>query len=208
MATQTQSRREFHPAVSISSWLVFAITVEIASPVRLQWLLVVAFLLLANREAWSRFVRLAWKARWLWLAMIVLYGWTIPGILVWPAEWSPTVAGLEAGMFRMERLLLLLAALARLMSALTPPQIAAGIYLLSTPMAWLGLDRRALAVRLALTLELVEKMPKPANWLDSLKSPPHLPNGPGEMRLGIPHVEAWDIGILVSALALLGVAAG
>jgi len=206
MATQTPSRREFHPAVSIFSWLIFAVAVEYASPARLQWLVVAALLLLASREVWSRFARLAWKARWLWLAMLALYGWTVPGILLWPSEWSPTRAGLEAGILRMERLVLLLAALARLMSALTPPQIAAGIYLLSAPLAWLGLDRRALAVRLALTLELVEKMPKPANWLDKLKLPPTLLEKPAEMHLSIPRVAAWDIGVLVSALALLGVA--
>lgn len=206
MATQTPSRREFHPAVSIFSWLLFAIAVEYASPTRLQWLVVAAMLLLASREVWNRFVRLAWKARWLWLAMIILYGWTVPGILLWPSEWSPTRAGLEAGILRIERLVLLLVALAKLMSVLSLPQIAAGIYLLSAPLAWMGLDRRALAVRLALTLELVEKTPKAANWLDNLKSPPTFLGNPTEIHLSIPRVAAWDVGILMSALVLLGLA--
>lgn len=204
---QTPSRREYHPAVSIFSWLIFAIAVEYAAPARLPWLVVAAVLLLASREVWSRFARLVWKARWLWLAMLILYGWTVPGILLWPSEWSPTRAGLAAGILRVARLVLLLAALARLMSALTPQQIAAGIYLLSAPLAWLGLNRRALAVRLALTLELVENMPKPSNWLDRLKLPPPLVERTDEMHLSIPRVAAWDIGVLVSALALLGVAA-
>jgi hypothetical protein len=91
---------------------------------------------------------------------------------------------------------------------LAPQQIAAGLYLLSRPLGWLGLDRRALAVRLALTLEQMEKLPERklswrANWLEALQSPSTQVEEPGEMALHIPRVSALDIGVLIAALALL-----
>lgn len=204
MATQTQSRREFHPAVSILSWLIFAVTVELAAVPKLQWLLVAALLLLADCDIRTRFYGLALKARWLWLAMLVLYGWTVPGILLWPAAWSPTVDGLMAGWFRVERLLLLLIGLAGLLSVLRPAQLAAGIYQLSAPLTWLGLDRRALAVRLVLTLDQIENTPKAGHWLPLLKSSQTVSAEPGELCLRVSPVRALDVGVLTLVLALLG----
>jgi energy-coupling factor transporter transmembrane protein EcfT len=204
---QTQYRREFHPAVSIFSLLVFVVAVESAATMRLPWLAVAALLLLARSEAWRRFVRLSWKARWLWLALFLLHAWTVPGVLVFPSDWSPTYEGLQAGLLRIARLLLLLAVLARLLVELSPQQLAAGIYLLSKPLGWLGLDRRALAVRLALTLEQMEQAPMQGNWLERLKSPPGHSDESAEMHLTVPHVSVADLGVMLAALALLGMVA-
>lgn len=204
MAIHDNSRRAFHPAVSISSWLIAALAVELASPFQLPWLALLAFFLLARREAAQRFARLMWKARWLWLALLLLYAWTVPGTLLWPSDYSPSREGLQAGLIRAVRLALLLAMLARLLSEFAPRQLAGGIYLLAKPFAWLGLDRRALAVRLALTLEHVEHTPKGRNWMDELKSSPAMPAGPGEIRLSIAEAAPRDTLVLFAAVALLG----
>lgn len=210
MATQTTSRREFHPAVSILSWLVFALAVELAGQTELHKLWLAGALLLIQRGVFQRFVMLAWKARWLWLALFALHAWTVPGILLLPTSWSPTTAGLEAALIRIERLLLMLAALAWLLTVLNPARIAAGVYLLAKPFARLGLDRRALAVRLALALELeleqAENMPKAGRWLDRLKFPQADASESTEIRLAVPQISRLDIGILLAAL-MLGVLA-
>lgn len=202
MATQTTSRREFHPAVSILSWLIFALAVELAGPVELHKLWLAGALLLIQRGVFQRFVMLAWKARWLWLALFALYAWTVPGILLLPTSWSPTTAGLEAAMIRIERLLLMLAALAWLLTVLNPARIAAGVYLLAKPFTWLGLDRRAMAVRLALALEQAETMPRAGSWLDGLKFPQANASEASEIRLAVPQISRLDIGILLTALVL------
>jgi len=204
MATQVNSRREYHPAVSISSWLILAAAVELASPRQLPWLVMSVALLLIHVQAWKRFLVLLWKAKWLWLAIMLLYSLTIPGIYVWPGMQGITYEGLQAGGLRVIRLVSLLAALARLLEEFSPQQLAGGIFLLSRPLEVLGFDRRALAVRLALTIELLEVLPQNKNWLEALKSSGNEFSGPEEMRFDIPPLGLADAGLLAAACILLG----
>jgi energy-coupling factor transporter transmembrane protein EcfT len=204
MAISKKDRREFHPAVSISSWLIFAVAVELTSPHQLLWLALAAGFLILHRLAWQRFVRLLLKAKWLWLALILLYAFTFPGVYVWQGAYSPTYEGLQAGGLRVARLVLLLAALARLLAEFSPQQLAGGLYLLAKPLDWFGFDRRALAVRLALTLEHMEGQPKKRNWLEELKSPVEAAAGPEEIRLAIPSAGPHDAGVLMAACLMLG----
>lgn len=205
MAIQIRGRREFHPAVSISSWLIFAIAVETGTPHQLGWLALAAAILLARREALDRFARLAWKAKWLWLAILGLYALSTPGIYLWNSPYSPTIDGLQAGGWRVMRLLLMLAGLARLLSELTPLQLAAGVYLLAAPLDWLHFDRRAFAARLALTLEQFDRMPARQNWLEALNSPAALAEHHQNMRLVVPEVGLRDAGLFFAACLLLAV---
>lgn len=207
MAHHYQNRREYHPAVSIFSWLIVAIAIELAAPAQLFWLAAAMALLLLRTEALQRFGHLLWRARWLWLALASLYAWTVPGMLIWPSsDFSPTMEGIHAGMDRIARLILLLAALARLLVEFSPQQLAGGIYLLAYPLSWFGLDRRALAVRLALTLERLQQAPVERKWLDTLKSPTlddH--GGPEEIRLTLVRAGLRDALVLAAAAGLLGV---
>lgn len=203
MAPHDDNRREFHPAVSISSWLIVMLAIELAAPPQLGWLAPAALALLAQGAAARRFARLLWKARWLWLALLVLYAWTVPGTLLWPSDYSPTREGLDAGLIRIARLVLMLAALARLLSEFTPTQLAGGLYLLAKPFVVLGLDRRALAVRLALTLEQLEHPVKGRKWLDELQAPVRMSEGPEEMRMSVAEAGVRDALMLLLAVALL-----
>jgi hypothetical protein len=204
MASQNKNRREFHPAVSISSWLIVAIAIELASPSLLPLFGLLAAVLLLHGETAQRFMRLLWKARWLWLALAVLYAWTIPGTLLWPSEYSPSLEGLQVAFVRISRLVLMLAALARLLSEFPPTQLAGGLYLLAKPFSGLGLDRRALAVRLALTLDYLERPVGKRRWLEELKAPYEAAAGPEEIRLSIAQVGLRDMLVLGLAVALLG----
>ena len=212
MATTVQSRRELNPAVSILSWLILGLAFEIATPRQLAWLAVPAILLLAHRDAALRFSRLLWKARWLWLALILIYAWTVPGSLLWPSDFSPTSEGLLAGLERVARLVLMLAALSRMLAEFSAYQLAAGIYLLAKPFGSLGVDRRALAVRIALTLAQLEQPGSKRNWWAELKAAAEPAAGPDEIRMQVADIglaDAWMLGIAVLLLAsvLLGVAA-
>lgn len=202
MAIDDKSRRAYHPAVSISSWLIVAMAIELASPTQLQWFVVLAAFLLAGGGA-QRFAQLMWRARWLWLALACLYAWTVPGTLLWPSEYSPSIEGLQAGFMRIARLALMLAALARLLTELTAQQLAGGLYLMAKPLCLLGLDRRALAVRLALTLEYLEQRGNGRGWLEELKMPYHSASGPDEMRFTIVAAGWRDMLLLFAAIALL-----
>lgn len=204
MASQNRHRREFHPAVSIFSWLILAIAIEFASLSQLPWLAIAAAAILARADAARRFVRLLWKARWLWLALVSLYAWTMPGTLLWSSDYSPSQEGLQAGLVRVMRLVLMLAALARLLAEFSPSQLAGGLYLLAKPFSRLGLDRRALAVRLALTIEQLERQGTARKWLEELKAPEQNITGPDEIRFSIARAGLRDGLLLLVAVMLLG----
>lgn len=204
MASRDKNRREFHPAVSISSWLIVAIAIELATPHQLAWFVAAALVLLADSRALQGFVRLLWRARWLWLVLLALYAWTVPGTLLWPSDYSPSREGLQAGLVRVARLTLMLAALARLLSELPPTQLAGGLYLLAKPFTRLGLDRRALAVRLALTLEQLEQPNQGRNWLEELRAPAPAAVGQEEMCMAVVQVGTKDMLVLFAAVVLLG----
>lgn len=203
MAHPDQNRRAFHPAVSVFSWFSFALAVELAHPAQLIWLAAVAALLLADAAAGRRFLRLIWRARWLWLALFLIYAWTMPGRLLWAHELSPTLEGMEAAALRILRLLLLLAALARLLAECPPRRLAGGLYLIARPFAFAGLDARALAVRLALTLERLEHAPPAGKWREMLNQPVRPVEGPDEITLLIPAVGGRDAWMLAASAALL-----
>lgn len=205
MAISNKNRRGLHPAVSIFSWLVFALAVECAPPSQLAWLAVPAIILLFHREAAPRFLRLAWKAKWLWLALIGLYAFTLPGVYLWQGNYSPTIEGLYAGGWRVSRLLLLLVALAWLLAEFSPHQLAGGLYVLTAPFERLGFDRRALAVRLALTLQHLQAKRAERDWLKALRPSAEPAEGPEEIRLQLPAVSVYDGGLLLSACTLLGI---
>jgi energy-coupling factor transporter transmembrane protein EcfT len=205
MAIDPTNRRAFHPAVSILSWLIFAIAVECCSPQQLAWLALAAGGLVLTREAARRFLRLVWKAKWLWLALMLLYAYTLPGTSIWEGAYSPTYEGFQSGGLRAARLFVLLAALARLLVEFTPRQLAGGLYVLAAPLDWLEFDRRALAVRLALTWEHIDKMPQERNWLDELRGSSKLLEAPDEIRLILPATGPSDAGLLLAACLLLAV---
>lgn len=204
MAITEKSRRAFHPAVSILSWVIFALAVEIAAPALLPWFSLAAALMLVPRNTLVRFASLVWKARWLWLALLLMYAWTTPGMLVFPSDYSPTKEGLYAGLLRIGRLILLLAALARLLEEFSPQQLAGGIYILAKPLAMLGLEPRALAVRLALTLEQVERQPYGGKWIEQLHVQVDHIADPKEIIVTLPSAGMKDCLVLFVASVMLG----
>jgi len=143
---------------ALSPLIVLAVasaTAFLFSPVRIQLL------------------RLLRRTRWLMAVLLLTYAYVLPGTALWPAlDWAnPSVEGLQQGGLRTGRLVLMLAGLALLLAYTSRPRLIYGLYALARPLAWLGFDRRAFAVRLGLTLDYVERAPKPAHWLEALRAP-------------------------------------
>ena len=119
----------------------------------------------------QQLLRLLRRTRWLMAVLLLTYAYSLPGVAVWPPlAWaSPSIEGLQLGALRVGRLVLMLGGLAVLLAYTERPRLIYGLYVVAKPLTWLGFDRRALAVRLGLTLEYVEHAPKPENWLDALR---------------------------------------
>lgn len=165
--------RGLHPAARILLWCGWAVTVERAAQTPLILLAVAAATAFLFAPARLQLLRLLRRTRWLLLVLLLTYAYLLPGTAWWPSlGWaSPALEGVQQGALRVGRLVLLLAGLALLLASTSRPRLIYGLYVLARPLTWLGFDRRAFAVRLGLTLDYVERAPKPAKWLDALRVP-------------------------------------
>lgn len=95
------------------------------------------------------------RSRWLLLTLLILFGWLTPGTPL-PGIPGASQEGLLLAAENLGRLLIALAVVAMLLTALTPAELVAGLRSLLAPLSLLGISRDRIAVRLALTLEEVE----------------------------------------------------
>ena len=194
-----------HPAARILLWCGWAVAVERAAMPGFAVLAVAsatAFLFAPVRFESGRLLR---RTRWLMAVLLLTYAYSLPGELLLPS-WggaSPSVEGLEAGVWRVGRLVLLLLGLSVLLAYTARPRLIYGLYVLAAPLAWLGFDRRAFAVRLGLTLEYVEHAPKPVRWMDALRAPVAEDDGPATYALQVERWQARDSAVIL--VGLLGV---
>ena len=190
-----------HPAARILLWCGWAVAVERAALSPLIILAVAtttAFLFAPVRTYLLRLLR---RTRLLIAVLLLTYAYVLPGVALWPGldGLSPTVEGLQQGTLRVGRLLLMLAGLAMLLAYTSRPRLIYGLYTLAKPLTWFGFDRRAFAVRLGLTLDYVEQVPKGTRWLDRLRAP--LPDDMAPTTYTL-HAERWQT--LDSAVILAG----
>ncbi|MHB8915414.1 MAG: CbiQ family ECF transporter T component, partial [Thiobacillus sp.] len=167
-----------HSAARILLWCGWVVGVEVVSLSILSMLAVVS----ATAFVFARFRYGAWRllrrSRWLMLILLLTYAYTLPGDPVWAAwgAWSPTLQGVRAGAVRVLQLSLMLIALAVLLASTPRDRLIYGLYELARPLAFLGFDRRAFAVRLGLTLEYIEQHASSkdvslSQWLAKLTQP-------------------------------------
>lgn len=180
-----------HPASLLVLWLAVLLAASALSGLALT-IMFATVMLTAAVFAWSHLRALLRRSRWLLLTLIVLFGWATPGS---PVSGVPgaSIEGLHLATDHAFRLMLALAALALVLKLLTPVELVAGLRLLLAPLAVIGLPRDRLAVRVALTLEEVERS---RNGSD--QDPPDV------LRLPIASFGAVDIVLGLAACAVLG----
>jgi hypothetical protein len=153
-------------------------------------------------------LRLLRRTRWLLAVLLLTYAYVLPGDALWPAlGWaSPGIAGLQQGGLRAGRLVMMLAGLAALLAYTSRPRLIYGLYGLARPLAWLGFDRRAFAVRLGLTLDYVEHAPKPVRWLESLRAAQSDDATPATYTLQAERWQSADSAFILAGLLLMWIA--
>lgn len=118
----------------------------------------VLVVVMALRWAPERFLRTLPRVKWLMIALGLVYGWTTPGEYYWSAWFSPTHEGVWMGFAQMTRLLVIIASLQVLLTNMKRPAIFAGLHVLARPLEWVGVSRNRMALRLTLTLEMMEQL--------------------------------------------------
>ncbi|MES2366687.1 MAG: CbiQ family ECF transporter T component [Pseudomonadota bacterium] len=150
-------RCKLHPATAIVLWLFFVVWLEFVQPV----MLIVAALGLMpwlRGVTLNQFLRYLRRTRWLLLTLLMIYAYTLPGenISAVLGSFSPSVQGLQYGILRLVRLILLLAALSILMIHTPRNDLLLGLFRILCPLQLLGVDAERIAVRLWLTLHYAE----------------------------------------------------
>lgn len=178
-----------HPAARILLGCGWAAAVEMAAAPQLLILAVAAATAFVFAPSRQQLLRLLRRTRWLLAVLLLTYAFAVPGTPVWAElSWaSPSSEGVAQGALRVARVALLLAGLAVLLASTTRPRLIYGLFALSAPLAATGFDRRAFAVRLGLTLDLVERKPQ-ADLLAALRTPPAEDAMPPTYTL---ELEAW-----------------
>lgn len=146
---------DLHPVTRLGLLAVWVGAVELASAVALGGLGAGALVLLVHPQVRHRFAGLMRRTRWLLIALMAAYALATPGTPMLPeSAWlTPTEEGVYAGLERAGRMLLLLAGVALLFATTAPARIVYALFWLAAPLARLGFDRRAFAVRLGLVLQ-------------------------------------------------------
>jgi energy-coupling factor transporter transmembrane protein EcfT len=167
-----------HPSLRIISLFLFAIMVYCLAGTVLNWLFIIAVLLLlcldliklkadkisvlsepnlrlALLSEWLKLIR---RMRYILLFLMLVYALNTPGEYVAGLDYMmpPTYEGIAAGIEQVLRLALILAGLAIVLVNTSRDQFIAGLYYLVQPFRYLGLDPERFAVRLWLTLYYVE----------------------------------------------------
>ncbi|PKO84297.1 MAG: hypothetical protein CVU17_03885 [Betaproteobacteria bacterium HGW-Betaproteobacteria-11] len=172
-----------HPASLILLWLaLLAATASHGGPLLL--LVTLALVLAALVLAAPHLHRLLRRSRWLLLTLFVLFAWMTPGT---PLPWLPGISseGLQLAAEHVLRLVLALATLALVLQILSPVALVAGIRSLLAPLAAFGLSRDRIAVRLALTLEEVERARGAAGVQGNILHLPQMRFGATDALLGV-----------------------
>lgn len=165
---------QLHPANRLALWFWLA---SLLPWLERQFLYGVAASLLGLTLifARARFLRALPRMRWLLLALGAIYGWTSPGEYLWSGWFSPTYEGLQLGLAQTMRLLAIAASLQLLLTKLDRPAIFAGLHTLAKPLDWLGLSRDRMALRLTLTLEMMENLLETRQPIKQLMHELHTP---------------------------------
>lgn len=134
----------------------------VLSPVRVITVFLILLLLVVfkGRAYWQDIARMCWRMKWLWLSLLILYGWFIPGSPVFfseliPLALIPSGEGLTTGLLRALVLLNIITAVVLIIKTSSKQGLIVSIMWLMTPFKLFKIDTGVFAARLVLTMESV-----------------------------------------------------
>ncbi len=149
-----------HPATKILLWLGAALAVQGLDlvPLALVAVSLTMILVVARGLALALALPMLRRARWLLLALVLIYACATPGLPLLPllGVISPSFEGLHGGILQAGRLVVLLLGLSLLLWSSPRENLLSGIYVLLRPFRPMGLDPERVAVRLWLTLHYAQ----------------------------------------------------
>ncbi len=138
----------------------------------LLWLTMVLIALAAGFDR-AHLLRLFWRARWLFLSIVVLFGWFTPGTAVLPyaVGWMPTYEGLAWAAEHVLRLAFMVAWLVCWYHWLPAAEQPLALYRALHWLTYLGIPIERFVVRLSLVLTALDAPPsRPLRSLAELRA--------------------------------------
>jgi len=118
------------------------------------------FMVLKGRTYWQHIWQLCWRLKWLWLSLLVLYGWFVPGDPLFisdmmPIAFIPSQDGLITGLLRALVLFNIISAVVLIMKSTSREALIISIMWLMVPFKLFKIDTGLFAARLVLTMDRV-----------------------------------------------------
>jgi len=151
-----------HPVIRIVSFLILAGFVAFGGvyETALGFALVLGVILYRRLQSIELSARIIKRMRWLFLSILIVYLWFTPGEPLLPikSDFMPTLQGLQTGLLRVFSLILIIVAVNYFISTIARDRLVQAIVWLLYPLNWIAVDTRQLALRIALTLELIPRV--------------------------------------------------
>lgn len=146
-----------HPFVKILTFIFTLLLMSIVNSCLLAGLCF-GIAMLAVTLNFKSFWQVLKRMRLFFLSIFLIYALGTPGEYVWlsPASIVPTYEGLNLGLMQIEKLVISLAALSILFATSAKEHLLLGLYVLLSPLKYLGLSVERFTARLLLTLDYVE----------------------------------------------------
>ena len=150
-----------HPLIKILGFIIFAILVSVGTldAVVAGAMLLTVVWLVSRSYPNKRCLAMLRRMKILFISIFLVYLWFTPGELMLPAldNWSPTYEGLTLALLKVSALAVLILGVTSLLRLTPKDQLVCGIYYVSYPMTWFGMQRDKLISRTVLTLELASE---------------------------------------------------
>lgn len=150
------------PAIRIVCLVVFGLLVSLGgAPALLPGILIVLIGYAGPRLHLLRSgLPLLRRLRFLFLSLALVYLWFTPGVPLLPelGDWSPSVAGMWQAAVRISVLVSIVFMVHLLLQTTTKEQLISGILWLAAPLQKLGFATTRLAVRISLTVHMMESI--------------------------------------------------
>jgi len=151
-----------HPVIRILCFLVYCGFVAFGnfSTLLFASALFGVFLLNAQVINFSSYLQHLKRLKWFLLSILLVYFWFTPGQAVFSSlpTLSPSYEGLKLGAERVIALIYIVFALHVLIKTIATDSIIDAILWLLEPLRWIGLPHKMLAVRISLTLQVLDQV--------------------------------------------------
>ena len=162
-----------HPVIRVVLFLTFAAFTAYGQTGQLVTAAALMLFLFVMKPQW---LQKSWpmlkRMRWLFFSIVILYlGFTpgLPAFSDWP--WSPSKLGFQLALLRTGALVLLVMAVNVLLASMEREQLIGAILWLVYPFRWI-VDDKKLAIRISLTLELIEEVTMLNSMVMQTERPP------------------------------------